>query len=186
MHFRVGISVSLRGILTKFAIGSERVTIAYPDKGTTQYGLNYYPLKIGALGLSSYMPPDQLPFDDVNHVTTIAEDFMCSHRNKSCRIKYDNTFVKNGAFTLVFADGEKRTCKSKKWSASTLSEYLETKKGTDIVARGILQYIINTKTDSFHREVYFNASHLRKVDEYVFVVVFPDQSFMHYSARLFI
>jgi len=187
--YKIGDLVKLKGILTRYNMNTETVTIAYPDILEAEYPFCYFPLNISPLGVEGYMPADQLPFDDPNYVVNITKSNLCTHRRtgQECRIVYDPLFAVNGSFQLIPTDGsEAKGCTSKKWSYGNIRRQLEVLKGKEIEIIGVLHAIYDIDKRYFHKEVFPNAVLVKRNKKIFFFLRFPDSSIEVYPGVLFL
>ena len=189
MNYKVNDSISVEGLFTKYSLQLKRVTIAYPGKTECDYPFGYYPLKISPLGDEGYMPPENLPFEHKDLITSVSSDNICTHRrtNTKCRIRYDPFFALNGIYHLTpIDDAEPKTCTSVKWDYQSIRTYLDGLKGAKITASGTLHSIYDANQGVFHKEVISTRVFFKKIEDVYFVIVFPDGSLISYPASLFL
>lgn len=189
MNYKVGNTIHVEGILTKFVLSESKVTIAYPGKMDAEYGFTYYPLGIGPLGDRGFVPADKLKFGNPYLVTSILSDNTCTHVRTStrCRIRYDSLFAVNGEFTLFpLEGGDPMHCKSEHWRGSVLRDHLEYLKGKNIEARGVLSYIYDDYRCVFHTQIEANFTARHRASNIYFFLTFPDGSLKEYPASLWL
>lgn len=187
--YRVGDVVSFSGILVKYSISLEIVTIAYPGITEANYPFCFYPLDISPLGEGGYMPAHHLPFDDPNYITGLTPSMLCVHRrtNQQCRIRYDNLFPINGSFTLTPIDGsEAKSCTSKKWTLPLIKAYLESIKGRELKITATIGYIYDEEKQQFHKGMVPNKVIVARNKKIFFFLVFPDGSIERFPGALFL
>lgn len=187
--YRIGQTIKLKGVVTRYNPVTELVCIAYPNVTEGNYPLCFFPLKISPIGKAGYMPPDQLPFDNPNYVANITPSNKCTHRRtgEECRLRYDPLFPLNGVYYLTPTNGSpSKSAVSKKWTDKDIHLYIETLKGKNIEITGAIHAIYDTEKEIFHKEVFPNKILVQRNRKIVFFIVFSDGSIEVFPGILFL